>query len=118
MLLNVELDSPSPEEPPRITVRGARPLAEVHSAAQMLLTLEIDRAEALHELAALLPGGAPGRGEVRARLRTGTTAEPLLRLGRDFQLDGELVEQIAGIAGVHHVSLTARRAAGHLRLVA
>ncbi|MBW8785496.1 MAG: DNA polymerase III subunit alpha, partial [Novosphingobium sp.] len=43
VLLNVELDSPSPEEPPRITVRGARPLAEVHSAAQMLLTLEIDR---------------------------------------------------------------------------
>ena len=39
VLLNVELDSPSPDEPPRITVRGARPLAEVKAGARMLLTL-------------------------------------------------------------------------------
>src|SRR5690606_14371251 len=41
VLLNVELDSPSPEEPPRVTVRGARPLAEVRNSAQMLLTLDV-----------------------------------------------------------------------------
>src|SRR5690606_36328474 len=41
VLLNVELDSPNPEEPPRVTVRGARPLAEVRNSAQMLLTLDV-----------------------------------------------------------------------------
>jgi DNA polymerase-3 subunit alpha len=34
VLLKVELDAPSPDEPPRVTVRGATPLAEVRSAAR------------------------------------------------------------------------------------
>jgi len=118
VLLNVELDSPSPEEPPRVTVRGGRPLSEVREAARMELTLEIDRPEAVAELALLLQPGAEGKGEVLVRLRTGTGKEPLLRLGRDFQLDGEVAEHAALIAGVHAVSLSARRGPGHLRLVA
>ena len=118
LLLNVELDSPSPEEPPRITVRGARPLAEVRSGARMVLQLDIDRPEALHELAGLLTGGADGRGEVFARLRTGGESEPTVRLGRDFQLDGELAERLATVEGIANVSLTARRGPSHLKLVA
>ena len=118
LLLNVELDSPSPEEPPRITVRGAQPLAEIKSGARMVLTCDIERAEALAELAAVLPGGAEGRGEVLVRLRTGTPAEPTVRLGRDFLLDGELAERLALIEGLANVSLTARRSSSHLRLVA
>ena len=118
LLLNVELDSPSAEEPPRITVRGARPLAEVKSGARMVLTCEIQRAEALAELALLLPGGAEGRGEVLVRLRTGGASEPTVRLGRDFLLDSELAERLALIEGLGNVSLTARRSSSHLRLVA
>jgi DNA polymerase-3 subunit alpha len=118
LLLNVELDAPSPEEPPRVTVRGARPLAEVRSAASMLLKLDILRPEAAGELAMLLVGGAEGRGEVQARLCTGGEVEPVLRLGRDFQLDGDLAERLASVEGIANVSLTARKGAGHLRLVA
>ena len=118
VLLNVELDAPSPDEPPRVTVRGARPLSEVKSASSMLLKLDILRPEALPELALLLQRGADGRGEVLARLRTGTGQEPLVRLGRDFQLDGDLAERLASVEGLANVSLTARRGAGHLRLVA
>jgi DNA polymerase-3 subunit alpha len=118
LLLTVELDSPSPEEPPRVTVRGARPLAEVTSAAQMVLKLDIDRVDAVQELALMLVEGATGRGEVLARLKTGGAHEPVLRLGRDFQLDGDLAERLAQIDGVHNVSLSARRGASHLRLVA
>jgi len=115
-LLNVELDSPSPDEPPRITVRSARPLAEVGSAAKMLLSLEISRAEALGELALLLPRDGAGRGEVRARLRTGGNADPLVSLGRDFQLDSDLVERLIAMEGLAKVSLVAR-GERHLRLV-
>jgi DNA polymerase-3 subunit alpha len=118
LLLNVELDAPSPEEPPRVTVRGARPLAEVRSAASMLLKLDILRPEAAGELAMLLVGGAEGRGEVQARLCTGGEVEPVLRLGRDFQLDGDLAERLASVEGIANVSLTARKGTGHLRLVA
>ena len=84
----------------------------------MLLRLDVLRPEALHDLSQLLVGGADGRGEVLARLRTGTGTDPLLRLGRDFQLDGELAERLASIDGLANVSLTARRGTGHLRLVA
>ncbi len=118
LLLNVDLDSPSPDEPPRITVRGARPLAEVKSAARMLLTLDVDRPEALAELALMLPGGAEGRGEVQARLCIGGGVAARMRLGRDFLLDGELAERLLVIDGIANVALTARKGAGHLRLVA
>jgi DNA polymerase-3 subunit alpha len=118
LLLTVELDSPSPDEPPRITVRGARPLAEVKSAASMVLKFDVLRPEVFADLATLLVTGADGRGEVIARLRTGQGEEPLVRLGRDFMVDGELAERLATIEGVANVSLSARRGAGHLKLVA
>ncbi|NBC35941.1 DNA polymerase III subunit alpha [Novosphingobium sp. FSY-8] len=117
ILLQVELDSPSPEEPPRVTVRGAQALSEVKANARMTLTLDVALPEVFGELATLLPRGA-GTGEVLVRLKTGGPREPLLRLGRDFALDGDLAEVIAAFEGVANVSLTARRGGGHLRLVA
>ena len=118
VLLNVELDSPSPDQPPRVTVRGARPLADVRSSARMLLTIEVHTPEALRELRRALAPAGTGQGEVLARLHLGEAREPLLRLGRDFELDGELAERLAKIEGLTNVSLTARQGAANLRLVA
>jgi DNA polymerase III subunit alpha len=118
VLLTVELDAPSPEEPPRVTVRGARPLSEVTSAARMLLSLEVDRAEAMTELALMLAASSQETGEVRARLRTGIGAEPLISLGSNFRVDGELAEQLMAIEGIANIALTAKRGTSHLRLVA
>lgn len=118
VLLNVELDAPSPDEPPRVTVRGARPLSEVTSAATMVLSLDVLTPDALHNLAVMLPTGGEIRGEVLARLRTGGDREPVVRLGRGFQLDGELAERLASVEGIANVSLTARRGPANLRLVA
>ena len=73
---------------------------------------------ALGQLALLLQPGEPGRGEVLVRLRTGSGEPPLVRLGRDFQLDGDLAERLAAIEGISHISLTAGRGDSHLRLVA
>ena len=116
ILLTVELDSPSPEEPPRVTVRGARPLADVTSTTRMALAMDVDRVEAVQELALLLQRG--GTGEVKLKLRTGLDEEPAVRLGRDFVLDGELAERLATIEGVSNVSLGPARRAANLRLVA
>ena len=41
-----------------------------------------------------------------------------VRLGRDFVLDGDLVDAIAAVPGVRNPALAARRGSGHLRLVA
>jgi len=116
VLLNVELDRPNPDEPPRITVRGARPLASVSSAARMLLKLDVSKPEAMTELALLLPRAEGARGEVVARLRTGTSREPVLRLGADFALDTDVIERLIPVEGLANVALTARPDR-HLRLV-
>lgn len=116
VLLTVELDSPSPEEPPRVTVRGAQALSEIKAAAKMTLSLEVSRADVFAELATILPRG--GLGTVEVLLKTGGPQEPRLRLGRDFLLDGEMTDLIAGMEGVANVSLKPTRAGGHLRLVA
>ena len=118
VLLQVELDSPSPEEPPRVTVRGATPLAEVKSAARMLLSLEVDAPEAFARLAAMLTRGGAANGEVLVRLKTGLGRDPLMRLGRDFMLDSDLADLVGTIPGVAHVALTARNGPSALRLVA
>ena len=121
ILLQVELDSPSPDEPPRITVRGGTPLAKVTSEARMLLTVEVaDEAglEALRMELCDADGSGEGTGEVLATLRTGLGADPTIRLGRGFHLDGELAERLASAPGLANVQLTTRRGGSHLRLVA
>jgi DNA polymerase-3 subunit alpha len=116
VLLNVELDRPSADEAPRVTVRGARPLASVTSAARMVLQCEVHRPEALGELALLLPRAADARGEVRVHLRTGTGRDPWAILGTDFRLDSELIDRLIPVEGLANVALTARPDR-HLRLV-
>jgi DNA polymerase-3 subunit alpha len=118
VLLNVELDSPSPEEPPRITVRGARPLAEVTSSARMRLECTIETRAALDALRLALEPGRPGHGEVLVRVRIDGVRDPLIRIGRDFALGGELVDRLAQVPGLSDVTLTPVRGATHLRLVA
>ncbi|MEO6040959.1 MAG: DNA polymerase III subunit alpha [Croceibacterium sp.] len=120
VLLQVELDSPSPDEPPRVTVRGARPLAEVTHAARMCLALEAHTVEALTELRAALSDGEAGngRGEVQARLHLEGHSAPLVRLGRDFALDGELVDRLSRVPGLENVVLRPQAARASLRLVA
>jgi DNA polymerase-3 subunit alpha len=119
VLLTVELDSPSPQEPPRVTVRGARPLAEVTSAARMELVCEVDRPEAIPALAMLLAPKPGAHGSVLLRLQIGAGGEdPLLRLGESFALDGDLADQVAAIEGIAKVELKARSGPARLRLVA
>lgn len=105
VLLTVELDSPSPDEPPRITVRGARPLDAVAGSQRMLLTLDVDNQLALGELQLALQPGEEGHGEVQVRLKLGEGEHCLMRLGHDFRLDGKLAEQLQAIEGVSNVNL-------------
>jgi DNA polymerase-3 subunit alpha len=116
VLLNVELDRPNPDEAPRVTVRGARPLASVTSASRMQLKLDVARPEAIAELALLLPRDNEAKGEVLARLKTGGPREPLVRLGNNFKLDSDLIERLIPIEGLANVALTARPER-YLRLV-
>ena len=116
--LDVELDSPSPDEPPRITVRGAVPLDAVRGSMAMLLTLEVESVEAMAQLALALGESGEGGDEAVATLLTGDANAPVMRLGRTFSIDGELAERLASVPGLAKVQLTARRGKANLRLVA
>ena len=118
VLLNVELDSPNPDDPPRITVRGARPLTEVKSTAKMQLTAEVHQAEAIASLKEVLEIGRAGHGEVVLHLRIGEDDEPQVLLGSDFKLGGDIVDRLSRIPGLANVAISPIRGVGHLRLVA
>ncbi len=122
LLLTVELDSPNPDEPPRLTVRGARPLAAVSGTTAMELTADIATVDALRELRIELEaarGERPvGAGEVVVRLALAQGGEAQMRLGRNFVLSGELAERLAAIEGIAKVALVPLKKRGNLRLVA
>jgi DNA polymerase III subunit alpha len=122
LLLTVELDSPNPDEPPRLTVRGARPLAAVSGAMAMELSADITSLAALHELRHELDAArgnhAAASGEVFVTLALTDGGSALLRLGRGFVLNGELAERLALVEGISKVTLVPARRKAHLRLVA
>lgn len=117
VLLNVELDSPSPDEPPRVTVRGARPLAEVTDRARLQLDLDVHEVEAVPLLATLLVSHEAERGEVLMRVHAAGGRVALLRV-KGVRLDGALAEQVQELPGVANVSLQIKSARPNLRLVA
>lgn len=118
VLLNVELDSPNPEDPPRVTVRGARPLAEITGAARMKLTADVFDETGLASLCEMLEPGRKGHGEVQVRLCIGEGSDPQLLLGHDFALGSEIFDRLVELPGLGNVQLAPIRGAGHLRLVA
>jgi DNA polymerase-3 subunit alpha len=122
LLLTVELDSPNPDEPPRLTVRGARPLAAVSGATAMELTADIASVDALRELQIELQaaqGERPtGMSEVVVRLALGDGGQVHVRLGCNFVLNGELAERLAAVDGIAKVALVPLKKRGNLKLVA
>ncbi len=118
LLLSVELDSPNPGEPPRLTVRGAKPLASVSGRTPMMMRADVTRAEALSELKLSLTTGEEAPGEVLVRLILADGQEAHMRLGRGFILDGDLAGRVADIEGIENVELQPLRGRANLKLVA
>jgi len=104
LLLSVEADKRPGEETPRITVRAAKPLDGLSSNARLRMEIELADDSALPMLAAVLGDAKGGRGEVDLVVPAGASTARL-RLGRDYRLDGELVEAIERMPGVIGVRL-------------
>jgi DNA polymerase-3 subunit alpha len=84
----------------------------------MMLTLDVLSREALADLRLELAPGDEGQGEVAVRLLVGPGQFALVRLGRDFELDGELAERLGAVEGIANVQLQPIRGRANLRLVA
>ncbi|MEO0462012.1 MAG: DNA polymerase III subunit alpha [Pseudomonadota bacterium] len=118
LLLSVELDSPNPGEPPRLTVRGAKPLAGVSGRTPMRLQVEVHNSEALQALRAELEDGSEVLGEVVITVAMADGQSARLRLGNSFVLTGELAERLAEIDGLANVALESVRSSARLRAAA
>ncbi|MGB7371537.1 MAG: DNA polymerase III subunit alpha, partial [Erythrobacter sp.] len=118
VLLTVELDSPTPGEPPRLTVRGARPLSAVSGRVPMILKADVHSPEAFAALHVELQTSEEAAGEVLLRLVLGEGEEAHLRLGENFVLDGDLAERLTAIDGIANVALEPVRGRAKLKLVA
>ncbi|WP_252257945.1 DNA polymerase III subunit alpha [Erythrobacter aurantius] len=118
VLLNVELDSPNPGEPPRLTIRNARPLSSVSGSVAMLLKADVLSIDALAELKLELEHDPKVQGEVLIRLVLGDDEYAHMRLGSDFVLNGDLAERLSGVPGIENVALEPQRGRANLRLVA
>ncbi len=122
LLLTVELDAPNPDEPPRLTVRSARPLTAVSGATPMQLKADVASLDALLELKIALDVEDDcdfvGNGEVLVRLLLESGGHAQMRLGRSFLLSGEMAERLAEVPGISNVELVPVKSKAALRLVA
>jgi DNA polymerase-3 subunit alpha len=122
LLLTVELDAPNPDEPPRLTVRSARPLTAVSGSTAMQLKADVTGLDALLELKIALDVEDDcdfvGNGEVVVRLLLESGGHAQMRLGRSFLLSGELAERLAEVPGISNVELVPVKSKAALRLVA
>ena len=107
-LLQVECDWREGEETPRIAVRSVQSLDRLVETSPLRLTVTVDRAAPLHELARLLRSGGQGKGEAMLFIAPDEESDPLaiMRLGRGYAIDQELVHRIERLGGVTAVALT------------
>ena len=118
VLLTVELDSPNPGEPPRLTVRGARPLAAVSGSIAMILRADVTSIDAITQLQLELATADGAQGEVLLKLLLGEGEEAHVRLGTNYALNGDLAERLTGVEGLSNVTLTPAKGRANLKLVA
>ncbi len=118
VLLTVELDSPNPGEPPRLTVRGARPLAAVSGSIPMLLKADVHSLDAIAQLKLELATSQGAQGEVLLKLILSDEEEAHVRLGANYVLNGDLAERLSDMEGLSNVTLTPARGRASLKLVA
>ena len=107
-LIQVECDWREGEDAPRIAVRSVQSLDRLVETTPLRLTVTIDRAAPLHDLARLLRTGGQGKGEAMLFIAPEEGGDPLaiMRLGRGFAIDQELVHRIERMGGVTAVALT------------
>ncbi len=106
-ILAVELDLLEGEETPRVTVRGAQPLADIAATAALQLTCRVDLPAAIDEMARLLDRRDDARGRVIVTTRDPMTDEDIcIELGRGFALGPDIVSRLETTAGVSDPALS------------
>ncbi len=105
LLLTVEMDMRAGEETPRFAIRSAKLLSGLVSASRLKLQMDVDKPEALHELAHLLAPLQGGKSELVVRTPADSGRNAHIVLGRRFQLGTEIADKLKAIEGITNVEL-------------
>jgi DNA polymerase-3 subunit alpha len=106
-LLSVELDLLEGEETPRVTVRGAQPLADIAATASLQLLCRVEAADAIAEMARLLEKRVNARGRVIVVTPDPMTDEDVrIELGRGFALGPDIVTRLNLVPGISEAALS------------
>ncbi|OWR01465.1 DNA polymerase III subunit alpha [Sphingopyxis witflariensis] len=106
-ILAVELDLLEGEETPRVTVRGAQPLAEIAATALLELRCRVELPGAIDDMVRLLERRDDARGRVFIITGDPVTEEDIvLDLGRGFALGPDAVSRLEMVAGITEVGLS------------
>jgi DNA polymerase-3 subunit alpha len=98
-------------------VKALQPFEGLSKRTRLQLEIEVEGADVLRRLAALLANERGGSGELRLRAPW-TKGKADVVLGRDFKLDAELAARLERVEGVSAVRLSvATSAAPRLALV-
>ena len=111
-LLRVELDMREGDETPRVSIRGAEPLAGMTVVHRLRLVLEIEHETALLELAATVAAMRGGHGELVALVHTLEGEAVAVRVGSDFDFTPESAQILDAVNGLSVVAIEPIRVTG------
>jgi DNA polymerase III subunit alpha len=105
LLLSCEMDMRAGDEVPSFTVKSAKPLNGLISNARLKMQLDIVSETGILQLAKLVAPLHGGKSELVVKTRTADGKWAQILLGRRFQLDASMLEQVKSIEGAGNVEL-------------
>jgi len=105
LLLSCEMDMRPGDEVPSFTVKTAKPLSGLVSNSRLKMQLEIVSEAGMLQLAQLVAPLQGGKSELVVKTRTADGKWAQILVGRRFQLDASILEQVQSIDGAGNVEL-------------
>jgi DNA polymerase-3 subunit alpha len=100
LLIELEFDRTSEDQPPRATIRRARPLDQIKVVLRHKAHIDVHHPDALARLAELVGPGGSGQDELHARLMLGGGRVMPVCLGNRFRLDAETQDALRAMEGL------------------
>jgi DNA polymerase-3 subunit alpha len=105
LLLHCEMDMRPGDETPIFTVKSAKALSGLTSVSRLKMQLDVTHEAAMAQLAHIVAPLDGGRSELVIKTRAANGRWVHISLGRRFQIDASLADQVRLIDGIENVEL-------------
>lgn len=105
LLLHCEMDMWPGDETPNFSVKSVKPLSSLTSLSRLKMQFDVTTEAALLQLAQMVAPLDGGRSELVIKTRAADGRWVQIVLGRRYQIDASLLDQIRAIDGIENVEL-------------